>query len=96
MASKGILEKGAKKRNAFQHKKRKVVVTGKDKKLKEMDLGIVTLVPTYGLSFLSPRRGINNVSPSLGPLFNNILFYEVIILKWNGLLILFIRLLTNH
>lgn len=61
-----------------------------------MGLGIVTLVPTYGLSFLSPRRGIKNVSASLGPLLNNILFYEIIILKCNGLLRLFITLLTNN
>ena len=63
------------------------MVGGKDKQLKELVLGIGVLLPTYGLCFLSPRRGIHNVSVSLGLLFNSILFYDGIIPKFNGLLI---------
>lgn len=66
---------------------------GKAKQLEELGWGIVALLPTYGLHLLSPRRGIHNVSVSLGTFFTSTLhlFYDIIILKFNGLLIILIR-----
>lgn len=65
-------------------------VDDEDKQLKELLWGIVALLPTYGLCFLSLRKGIHNDSVSLELPFNSILFYDTIILKINGLLIILI------